>query len=222
MRVTTLEASLLEVVGDVPDEKVAQRRPQWTPFGRALGKDLERGETGVIETAPVDVVWLTGRWVLKSPVRSCVFAGTVSFVLSFAFSWFLFVTIMGQVQVTPKTLLLNHFPEIRAKARNHGVEVKKGKFDTFCSAEWPTFNVGWPPQGTFSLDIIKKVRDIINRRHPDQYPYILMWQALVESPPSWLKPFIPLAHHLSIYLSGPNYLACAYSNLGPLHIKQAY
>ncbi|KAF6384981.1 hypothetical protein mRhiFer1_008834 [Rhinolophus ferrumequinum] len=124
-RVTTLEAPLLEVVGDVPDEKVAQQRPQWTPFGGALGKDPERGVTGVIETAPVDVVWLTGWWVLKSPVRSCVFAGTVSFVLSFVFSWFLFVTIMGQAQVTPKTLLLNHFPEIRAKARNYGVEVKK-------------------------------------------------------------------------------------------------
>jgi hypothetical protein len=101
---------------------------------------------------------------------------------------------MGQAQVTPKTLFFSHFSEIRAKGHNYGMEIKKGKFNTLCSAEWPTFNVGWPPQGTFSLDTIKKVRDVINRPglhgHPDQYPYVLMWQTLVEDPPSWLQPFI--------------------------------
>ncbi|KAI5127989.1 Lysine-Specific Demethylase 5B [Manis pentadactyla] len=55
-RVTTLEAPLLKVVGDVPDERVPGQHPQWMPFGR-LGKDPEHC---VIETAPVDVVWLTG------------------------------------------------------------------------------------------------------------------------------------------------------------------
>jgi hypothetical protein len=101
---------------------------------------------------------------------------------------------MGQAQVTPKTLFLSHFSEICAKGHNYGVEIKKGKFDTLCSVEWPTFNVGWPPQGTFSLDTIKKVQDVINipglHGHPDQYPYVLMWQTLVEHPPSWLQPFI--------------------------------
>jgi hypothetical protein len=101
---------------------------------------------------------------------------------------------MGQAQLTPKTLFLSHILEIRAKGHNYGMEIKKGKFNTLCSVEWPTFNVGWPPQGTFSLDMIKKVRDVINRLglhgHPDQYPYILMWQTLVEDPPSWLQPFI--------------------------------
>ena len=120
-----------------------------------------------------------------------MFAGFVSLV----FFWLLFVIIMGQAQVTPKILFLNHFPEIRTKAHNYGMEVKKGKFDTLCSTEWPTFKVGWPPQGTFSLDIIKRLQDVISRPelqgHPDQYPYILMWQALVERPPFWLKPFIP-------------------------------
>jgi hypothetical protein len=101
---------------------------------------------------------------------------------------------MGQGQVTPKTLLLSHFSDIYAKRHNYGVEIKKGKLDALCSVEWPTFNVGWPPQGTFSLDTIKKARDVINKPglhgHPDQYPYILMWQTLVEDPPSWLRPFI--------------------------------
>jgi hypothetical protein len=74
------------------------------------------------------------------------------------------------------------------------MEIKKGKFDALCSVEWPTFNVGWPPQGTFSLDTIKKVHDVINKPGlhggPDQYPYVLMWQTLVEDPPSWLWLFI--------------------------------
>jgi hypothetical protein len=36
---------------------------------------------------------------------------------------------MGQAQVTPKTLLLSHFSEIRSKGHNYGMEIKKGKFD---------------------------------------------------------------------------------------------
>ena len=28
------------------------------------------------------------------------------------------------------------------------------------------------------------------RGHPDQAPYILVWENLVEDPPVWLKPFI--------------------------------
>jgi hypothetical protein len=111
--------------------------------------------------------------MLESPVQICSSAGIVSLVLSCLLCPSLLI-IMGQAQVTPKTLFLSHFSEIHAKGHNYGVEIKKGKFDTLCSAEWPTFNVGWPPQGTFSLDTIKKVRDVINRPglhgHPDQYP----------------------------------------------------
>jgi hypothetical protein len=63
---------------------------------------------------------------------------------------------MGQAQVTPKILLLSHFSEIRAKGHNYGVEIKKGKFDALCSVEWPTFNVGWPPQGNFSWTQLRR------------------------------------------------------------------
>jgi hypothetical protein len=145
------------------------------PFGQSLGKDPESGVNGI---TPVRVVWLTGWYMcmLESPVRICLSAGIVSLVLCCLLCPSLLI-IMGQAQVTPKTLFLSHFSEIRAKGHNYGVKIKKGKFDTLCSAEWPTSNVGWPPQGTFSLDTIKKVRDVINRPglhgHPDQYPYIL-------------------------------------------------
>jgi hypothetical protein len=182
----------LEVMGDIPNGQEPRRRPQWTSFGRSLGKDPESGVNGI---APVRVVWLTDRYLcmLQSPVRICLSPGIVSFVLCCLLCPSLLI-IMGQAQVTPKTLLLSHFSELCAKEHNYGVKIKKGKFYTLCSAEWPTFNVGWPPQGTFCLDMIKKVRDIVNRPslhgHPDQYPYILMWQTLVEDPPSWLRPFI--------------------------------
>jgi hypothetical protein len=175
----------LEVVGDIPYGQEPHRRPQWMPFGRSLGKDPESSVNGI---EPVTVVWLTGQYLcmLESPVRICLSAGIVSFVLCCLLCPSLLI-IMGQAQVTPKTLLLSRFSELHAKGHNYGVKIKKGKFDTLCSEEWPTFNVGWPPQGTFSLDTIKKVRDVINRPdlhgHPDQYPYVLMWQTLVEDPP---------------------------------------
>jgi hypothetical protein len=46
---------------------------------------------------------------------------------------------------------------VRKRALNAGLVIKKGKFDTLCSAEWPTFRVGWPIQGSLSLDLIIKV-----------------------------------------------------------------
>jgi hypothetical protein len=94
--------------------------------------------------------------MLESPVQICLSAGIVSLVVCYLLCPSLLI-IMGPAQVTPKNLLLSHFSEIHAKGHNYGVKIKKGKFDTLCSVEWPTFNVGWPPQGTFSLDTIKKV-----------------------------------------------------------------
>ena len=64
----------------------------------------------------------------------------------------------------------------------------------FCSAEWPSFNVGWPPKGTFDLKTVRRVREIILRpqsRHPDQVPYILVWEDLIVSPTPWIQPFCP-------------------------------
>jgi hypothetical protein len=46
---------------------------------------------------------------------------------------------MGQGQTTPKSLNLSHFSEVKERALNAGLVIKKGKFNTFCSAEWPTF-----------------------------------------------------------------------------------
>lgn len=63
----------------------------------------------------------------------------------------------------------------------------------FCSSEWPTFNVGWPQDGTFNLDTISqvkaKVMDPGPHGHLDQVAYIVTWEALAYDPPPWVKPF---------------------------------
>lgn len=106
-----------------------------------------------------------------------------------------FIDGMGQTVMTPLSLTLDHWTEVKARAHNLSVEVKKGKWQTFCSSEWPTFGVGWPLIGTFSLDVICAVKNIIVQRepgsHPDQQPYIVVWQDLAQDPPSWVQPWIP-------------------------------
>ena len=101
---------------------------------------------------------------------------------------------MGNNQSTPLSLLVTNFKDVKARGRNLSVELKKGKLVTFCRSEWPSFGVGWPSEGTFCLSIITKVKTKIflpgQSGHPDQIPYILVWQNLVEDPPPWITPFI--------------------------------
>ncbi|XP_073862044.1 uncharacterized protein [Macaca fascicularis] len=101
---------------------------------------------------------------------------------------------MGNNQSTPLSLLVTNFKDVKARGRNLSVELKKGKLVTFCRSEWPSFGVGWPSEGTFCLSIITKVKTKIflpgQSGHPDQIPYILVWQDLVENPPPWITPFI--------------------------------
>ena len=101
---------------------------------------------------------------------------------------------MGQGESTPLSLMTDHFSDIRARAHNLSLLVKKSKLITFCSAKWPAFWVGWPLEGTFQPSIIQAVKEKIMapdpRGHLDQVPYVMVWQDLVENLPKWLKPFI--------------------------------
>lgn len=100
---------------------------------------------------------------------------------------------MGQKVTTPLTLTLDHWTEVRTRAHNFSVDVKKGPWQTFCSSEWPTFKVGWPPEGAFNLSLVLAVKRIVFQEvggHPDQIPYIIVWQDLVQDPPPWVKPWI--------------------------------
>jgi hypothetical protein len=52
--------------------------------------------------------------------------------------------------------------------------------------------VGWLRDGTLNLPIIYAVKRIVFQNpggHPDQVPYILVWQDLVQNPPPWVKPW---------------------------------
>ena len=86
--------------------------------------------------------------------------------------------------------MLSHFSVIKERAHNLSTDIRKGKFQTYCMSEWPTFDVGWPQEGTFHLPIILQVKAVIFKDkpdgHPDQVPYILVWQDMIENPPSWL------------------------------------
>jgi hypothetical protein len=66
------------------------------------------------------------------------------------------------------------------------IAVKKGLWQNFCSLEWPIFDAGWTPEGTFDLTIIFEIKAIIFQEgpgsHPDQQTYITVWQDLVQNP----------------------------------------
>jgi hypothetical protein len=76
---------------------------------------------------------------------------------------------------------------------DYGVRMKPAKLRTFCKVEWPTFNIGWPTEGTLDLATITHVRDIVVRDpgHPDQFPYIDSWYILDACPPDWLRFHTP-------------------------------
>ena len=75
-------------------------------------------------------------------------------------------------------LTLEHWTEIKTRAHNLSVDVRKRFWRTFCSTEWPAFDVGWPPEGTLDLIVISAVKHVVMQRRPgsqpDQVPYILI------------------------------------------------
>ena len=129
-------------------------------------------------------------------------AGTVC--VSVLLSLSVFSVPMGQSTSTPLSLMTDHFSDFKSRARNLSLLVKKSKLVTFCSAEWPTFDVGWPQEGTFNPQIIQAVKERVltpgPAGHPDQTPYILVWQDLVKNPPEWLKPFVLASPNLPVPL----------------------
>ncbi|XP_051030437.1 uncharacterized protein LOC127214132 [Phodopus roborovskii] len=74
------------------------------------------------------------------------------------------------------------------------MDVKKKRWQNLCASEWPTFNVGWPHDGTFDLGIILQVKERVFHAGPhgcpDQMAYIVTWENLASDPPSWVAPFV--------------------------------
>ena len=110
----------------------------------------------------------------------------VSLVSVFILYLFL-VFVMGQTVSTLLYLTEDHWTDVRARGRNLSVRVKKKPWQTYCTSEWPTFGVAWPPKGTFDLPTIRAVKAIVFQEgpgsHPDQQPYITVWEDLAQFPP---------------------------------------
>lgn len=90
---------------------------------------------------------------------------------------------MGQTLTTPLSLTLTHFSDVRARAHNLSVGVRKGRWQTFCSSEWPTLHVGWPRDGTFDLSVILQVKtktDLQARLKGLQAVQTQIWAPLAE------------------------------------------
>lgn len=120
----------------------------------------------------------------------------LSVLLAYAFCSVSFVLgIMGQMVTTPLSLSLDHRPDLKVYANYLVQVVKKSKWLTFCSSEWLTVGVDSPRDGTFYPKIIDKVKSLVfqpgEHGYPDQEAYIVVWQALSDNPPSWVKPFLP-------------------------------
>lgn len=97
-------------------------------------------------------------------------------------------------------MVLGHFKEIKVHIHNLSVKVRKGKM-TFYKSECPAYNVRWPLEGTFQLDIIQEVHRKVFAHwmgHPNHVLYIVIWEDLVTDPSPWVKSFLPTEPRLSV------------------------
>ena len=90
----------------------------------------------------------------------CLFSGICQCVC--------FVSVFCDIRRTvmtppPLSLTLDHWTEVRSRAHNLSVEIKKGPWQTFCASEWPTFNVKWSLEGTFGLLLSLKLKPLFFR-----------------------------------------------------------
>ena len=76
----------------------------------------------------------------------------------------------------PPSLTLDHCTEVRSRAHNLSLEIKKGPWQTFCASEWPTVHLKCSLEGTFGFTLIFEVKAIVFQRgpgsHQDQQPYL--------------------------------------------------
>ena len=97
-------------------------------------------------------------WYQSRVARLVILCLVTSFLVP-CLTFLIAEAVMGQTVTTPLSLTLNHWSEVQARARNQGVEVRKKKWITLCEAEWVMMNVGWPREGTFTIDNISQVEE---------------------------------------------------------------
>ena len=141
---------------------------------------------------PSELLLLVWRRFCAARLLVCV--SCVCFVSLLVYFYFPLPPSMGQRLTTPLSLTLRHWKEVKDRANSLSVEVRRKKWQTFCSSEWPTLDVEWPQDGTFNIDCILQVKERVfdagPHGHSDQVPYIITWESLVLDPPPWVAPFV--------------------------------
>ena len=97
-------------------------------------------------------------------------------------TWFCLIVFFLLI-MHPSQFCLTHFQDYGKAASILDFHVKKPVLRTLCEVEWTSFQVEWPPQGSFDLTLVHKVHAIVYSMHEDQIPYIEAWRTLTENPP---------------------------------------
>lgn len=98
-------------------------------------------------------------------------------------SFYLSLRHHGKYSFYPLDLILAHWQGVQHMANNNNMTVKKCRWVTFCSAEWPDFNVGWPAGKTFNPETMDRVEEIVYCpcvSYPDQIPYIVTQKRCID------------------------------------------
>ena len=76
---------------------------------------------------------------------------------------------------------------------DHRRKMTPGRLHILFEVEWLSVGVGWPPEGTMDLNLIKEIYAIATGRprHPDQLPYIDSWLGIAQDPPKWACFYAP-------------------------------
>ena len=59
------------------------------------------------------------------------------------------------------------------------------KLHNLCELDWPSFNVGWLPEGTLNLPTVQAMHQVVTGtpRNPDQFPHIDSWLLIAQTLP---------------------------------------
>ena len=71
---------------------------------------------------------------------------------------------------------------------DYGVKMTPRKLN-LCELSWPSFDVGWLPEGTLDLPAVQAVHQVVTGTpgHPDQFPYIDSWLLIAQTLPPWAR-----------------------------------
>ena len=165
------------------------------------------GSTGfrisTLEDAP-GVTWVAGDelpsellllvWRRFCAARLLVCISCVCFVSLLVYFCFPLPPSMGQRLTTPLSLTLGHWKEVKDRANNLSVKVRRKKWQTLFSSEWPTLDVKWPQDGTFNRLYLTGQRASVRCKTtwiPQPSPLRnYLGEPGTRPPPPWVAPFV--------------------------------